>query len=87
MMLILVGIRKFRPTTFKYKRMKNKFLTKTVEDKQSWLYSRCLLLDFKGIFYFDDDAIEIDLLENHLNKLEIPYHKGKVNRNFISLKQ
>lgn len=67
--------------------MKNKFLTKTVEDKESWLYSRCLLLDFKGIIYFDDDAVEIDLLENHLNKLGIPYHKGKVNRNFISLKQ
>lgn len=67
--------------------MKNKLLTKTVEDKESHLYIRCLLLDFKGIIYFDDDAVEIDLLENHLNKLGIPYHKGKVNRNFISLKQ
>lgn len=65
--------------------MKNN-VRNTAEVKEGELYVLLWLLDYQGIVYFDKETdTDIINLENHLNKTNIKFKKGKSNRMYLSL--
>lgn len=64
-------------------------ISSLVEDKESELFLHLWLLDYQGIFFYDDDNREhvdqLDQVKGFLIKNDIKFKEGRRNRSYLSI--